>query len=147
MFTHWDQNSVTKNLKKREKKISGQWRQGRRVHAHMSPQGWVPIERGGRNKICKIKIDKKICNLILCCSGVHLDHNNMEPPQRTGGTNINISCIDKLLNFMMVHIKILSVEKLSNVGLFFSDFLPNVWETWRCLVRLALPSRHTGGGR
>ena len=37
-----------KKGEKRHKKISGQWRQGRRVHAHMSPQGWVPIKRGGR---------------------------------------------------------------------------------------------------
>ena len=41
--------------------------------------------------------------------------------------------------------KSLSLSK-TNDGSFSSDFLPNVWETWRCLVRLAFSSGHTGGG-
>ena len=95
MFTHRDQNSETwekhkqKNLRTvATRKKSSRWH----VSSGMS-SNW---ERWKKLNLQNKNWKKKICNLIVCCSGVHLDHNNMEPPQRTGGTNINILCIDKL---------------------------------------------------
>ena len=128
-----------------ETKFLGRRWQRRRVYTDLPSQGWVPIERGGKRK------EKKLLKIYVIfvdltedyCPGIYLDHNNMEPPQWPGTCyNLVKQRSHDSTNNLLINILSSQTQTASN----FSDFLPDVWETWRCLVRLAFSARNTGGG-